>query len=93
MEYRVAEEQLNAQKSYLHNLYQQLKQESSQLACQKSPANSDDLLNIVLSRNNQIKHEVEKLKEMKEIAKGFGMTPKSILKGHFSLDVDTDEAH
>lgn len=93
LEYRVAEEQLNAQKSYLHNLYQQLKQESSQLACQKSPANSDDLLNIVLSRNNQIKHEVEKLKEMKEIAKGFGMTPKSILKGHFSLDVDTGEAH
>lgn len=85
LEYRIAEEQLHAQKRYLHNLYQQLEQESSKLAISDD---FDNLLNLVLNRNNQIKQEVHRLQKMKEVAKGFGKTSRSTLREHFGLDVD-----
>ncbi|XP_030456769.1 protein OBERON 2 isoform X1 [Syzygium oleosum] len=88
LEYRIAEEQLHAQKRYLHNLYQQLEQESSELAGQEISDDFDNLLNVVLNRNNQIKQEVHRLQEMKEVAKGFGKTSRSILREHFGLDMD-----
>lgn len=88
LEYRIAEEQLHAQKRYLHNLYQQLQQESSELAGQEISDDFDNLLNVVLNRNNQIKQEVQRLQEMKEVAKGFGKTSRSILREHFGLDMD-----
>ena len=88
LEYKIAEEQLHHQKSYLQNLYQQLEQESSRLTCKKLPVDFDNLLSIVLKRNSQIKREVQKLEEMKEIAKGFGKTSKGILREHFGLNSD-----
>ncbi|XP_030543370.2 protein OBERON 1 isoform X1 [Rhodamnia argentea] len=88
LEYRIAEEQLHAQKRYLHNLYQQLEQESSELACQEISDDFDNLLNLVLNRNNQIRQEVHRLQKMKEVAKGFGKTSRSTLREHFGLDVD-----
>lgn len=88
LEYRIAEEQLHSQKRYLHNLYQQLEQESSELACKEKSDDFDNLLKVVLNRNNQIKQEVHKLQVMKEVAKGFGKTSRSILREHFGLDGD-----
>jgi hypothetical protein len=40
-----------------------------------------------LSRVDQIKREMTKLKDMEEVAKGFGRTFKDILKEHFGLEV------
>lgn len=83
----MAEEKLNAQKKYLHNLYEQLDKERSELARHISSTDPDVLLNAVLSRVNQIKKEVTKLKDMKEVAHGFGKTSRGILDEHFGLEV------
>ncbi|KAF8016785.1 hypothetical protein BT93_H2104 [Corymbia citriodora subsp. variegata] len=88
LEYRIAEGQLHAQKRYLHNLYQQLEHESSELACKEISDDFDNLLNAVLNRNNQIKREVHKFQQMKEVAKGFGKTSRHILREYFGLDGD-----
>ncbi|XP_038723428.1 protein OBERON 1-like isoform X3 [Tripterygium wilfordii] len=61
LEYKIAEDQLYAQKNYLRNLYQQLDRE----------------------RLVQVNREIMKLREMEEVAKGFGKTPNRILKEHF----------
>jgi hypothetical protein len=37
---------------------------------------------------DQIKREVTKLKDMEEVANGFGRTSKDILKEHFGLEVE-----
>ncbi|XP_050219264.1 protein OBERON 2 [Mercurialis annua] len=87
-EYRIAEERLFAQKKYLVNLYQQLEKEKWQLARQTSGTNTDVLLKAVLKRGDQIQQEVAKLKDMEEVARGFGRTSKSILKEHFRLEVE-----
>ncbi|KAJ6890635.1 protein OBERON 2 isoform X1 [Populus alba x Populus x berolinensis] len=87
-EYKIAEERLYAQKKYLQNLYQQLDKERSELACHTLKTNPDDLLSAVLSRVDQIKREVTKLKDMEEVANGFGRTSKDILKEHFGLEVE-----
>ncbi|KAI4368355.1 hypothetical protein MLD38_016921 [Melastoma candidum] len=88
LEYKIAENMFNARKNYLQNLHQQLEEESSELAQQSLSSEFDDLLNIVLSRKEQIKREMKKFKEMKEVAKGFGRTSKSLLKEHFGIDVE-----
>ncbi|CAK7327068.1 unnamed protein product [Dovyalis caffra] len=87
-EYKFAEERLYAQKKYLQNLYQQLDKERSELARRTLKANPDALLSAVLSRVDQIKREETKLKDMKEVANGFGRTAKDILKEHFGLEVE-----
>lgn len=87
-EYKLAEETLHAQKDYLCNLYQQLQEEKSELARHVSSTDQDDLLNAVLSRVEQIKREVAKFKMMKEVAKGFGQTSRSILEEHFGLVIE-----
>lgn len=87
-EYKIAEERLYAQKKYLQNLYQQLDKERSELARRTLKTNPDDLLSAVLSRVDQIKREVTKLKDMEEVANGFGRTSKDILKEHFGLEVE-----
>lgn len=87
-EYKIAEERLYAQKKYLQNLYQQLDKERSELARRTLITNPDDLLSAVLSRVDQIKREVTKLKDMEEVANGFGRTSKDILKEHFGLEVE-----
>ncbi|XP_057450259.1 protein OBERON 1-like isoform X3 [Lotus japonicus] len=83
LEYKVAEERIQAQKTYLQNLYQQLECEKSELACQNS--SSTDVLE---ERNQQIRKEVEKFEAMKKVANGFARTPKDILKEHFDLAND-----
>ncbi|MBA0799978.1 hypothetical protein Gohar_010455 [Gossypium harknessii] len=87
-EYKIAEEQLCSQKVYLRHLYQQLEKERSELP-DRSPGNEADAsLNAVLSRINQIKYEVMRLKEMEEVANGFGRTPKGVLKEYFGLEIE-----
>lgn len=88
VEYKIAEERLYTQKKYLQNLYQQLDKERSELARRTLKTNPDDLLSAVLSRVDQIKREVTKLKDMEEVANGFGRTSKDILKEHFGLEVE-----
>lgn len=87
-EYKIAEERLYAQKKYLQNLYQQLDKERSDLARRTLNTNTDALLSAVLNRVDQIKQEVMKLKEMEEVAKGFGRTSKDILKEHFGVEIE-----
>lgn len=90
-EYRIAEQKLYAQKDFLFGLYPQLDVERAELAKHRATpedGDSDTLLANVLSRVDQIKQEVVKLRHMMEIAKGFGKTPRSILREHFGLPVD-----
>ncbi|KAJ4955995.1 hypothetical protein NE237_012778 [Protea cynaroides] len=89
-EYRIAEERLYAQKSFLLSMYEQLDMERSELAKNSSTTdgNSDDLLANVLDRVNQINRESDRLKEMEEVAKGFGRVPKAILNEHFGLEIE-----
>ncbi|KAK4434032.1 hypothetical protein Salat_0565900 [Sesamum alatum] len=88
IEYRLAEERLSAQKNYILNLYQQLDKERSDLSRHTSSEDQDSLLDAVLSRADQVKREVSRLKDMAEVAKGFGRVPKHILKEQFGLDIE-----
>lgn len=87
-EYKIAEDRLYAQKGYLHNLYQQLERERSEWTHCKSITKKDVLLDAVLNRVDQIKQEVAKLKDMEQVAKGFGRTSKGILREHFGLEIE-----
>ncbi|XP_077247724.1 CDPK adapter, putative (DUF1423) isoform X2 [Tasmannia lanceolata] len=90
-EYRIAEQKLYAHKDFLLGLYRQLDAERSELAQHTSSpndGNSDDLLANVLSRVDQIKQEEVKHRHMMQIGKGFGRTPKGILKEHFGLPIE-----
>ncbi|KAL7081102.1 hypothetical protein ACP275_14G018500 [Erythranthe tilingii] len=86
MEYRLAEERLSSQKNCILNLYQQLDKERSELSSCTSRKYKDSMLDNVLNRVDQIKREVSKLKDMEEVAKGFGKVPKQILKEQFGVD-------
>ncbi|KAE9612816.1 putative oberon, PHD finger domain-containing protein [Lupinus albus] len=85
-EYEVAKEGLQARKTYLWNLYEQLDSEKSKLASQNS-SHSDALSHIVREREQQIRRELMKLEVMKKIANGFGRTSKDILKEYFGLEI------
>ncbi|XVF63092.1 hypothetical protein PTKIN_Ptkin09bG0061100 [Pterospermum kingtungense] len=87
-EYKIAEERLFAQKNYLRNLYQQLDKERSELTHRAAGTDADALLNAILNRVDQVRQEVMKLKEMEEVANGFGRTPKGTLKEHFGLEIE-----
>lgn len=81
-EYKLAEERLQAHKTYLQNLYQQLDSEKSELASQNSSGSE-----AVRQREEQIRQEVMKLEVMKKVANGFGRTSKDILKECFGLEI------
>ncbi|XP_038723418.1 protein OBERON 2-like isoform X1 [Tripterygium wilfordii] len=84
LEYKIAEDQLYAQKNYLRNLYQQLDRERSALAHRRtSRIEPVSLLTAISNRLVQVNREIMKLREMEEVAKGFGKTPNRILKEHF----------
>ncbi|XP_059294075.1 protein OBERON 2 [Lycium ferocissimum] len=85
-EYKLAVERLFAQKNYIMNLYEQLDVERSDLSSHTSMVETDTLLDVVLKRIDQIKREVLKLKEMKQVQNGFGSTSKEMLKDHFGLE-------
>ncbi|KAI4345644.1 hypothetical protein L6164_012744 [Bauhinia variegata] len=85
-EYNIAEERLYVQKKYLQDLYQQLENEKSELACQNSSLSSV-LLRAVREREDQIRRELLKFGDMKKVANGFGRTSKDILKEHFDLEI------
>uniref|UniRef100_A0A7C9AJ11 Uncharacterized protein n=1 Tax=Opuntia streptacantha TaxID=393608 RepID=A0A7C9AJ11_OPUST len=85
-EYRIAQERLHAQKDYIFSLYQQVHKDNSDLIELTPPANRNALLNSIAAKEESIKCELRKLKEMEKVAKGFGKTPKDILKEHFDID-------
>ncbi|GMI64524.1 hypothetical protein like AT1G05410 [Hibiscus trionum] len=87
-EYKIAEERLYGQRNYLCHLYQQLEKERSELQDQPFGNEADASLDAVLNRVDQIKYEVMRLKEMEEVANGFGKTPKIILKEYFDLEFE-----
>ncbi|XP_009589248.1 uncharacterized protein [Nicotiana tomentosiformis] len=88
-EYRLAEEKLFAQKNYIMNLYEQLDKERSDLSSHTSMVETDTLLDVVLKRVDQIKREISKLKDMKQVQNGFGTTSKQILKDYFGLETES----
>ncbi|KAK4755798.1 hypothetical protein SAY87_009555 [Trapa incisa] len=87
-EFKIAEEQLHAQKKCLYNLHEQLDHEISELKRQTPSIHSNDLADLVSKRKDQIKREYEKLSKMKAVAKGFGRTSKEILREHFGLELE-----
>ncbi|CAN8295479.1 unnamed protein product [Cochlearia groenlandica] len=87
-EYQIAKARLDAQKECLNDLYTQLEKEKSELPRRASGKNADSLMTNVLKRLEQIKKEVTKHKDMKEVAKGFGRTPRGILEEYFHLRID-----
>ncbi|XP_055813527.1 protein OBERON 2 [Solanum dulcamara] len=88
-EYRLAEERLFVQKNYIMNLYEQLDKERSDLSSHTSMIETDTLVDAVLQRVDQIKREVLKLKDMKQVQNGFGSTSKTILKDYFGLEAES----
>uniref|UniRef100_A0A175YJP8 Uncharacterized protein n=1 Tax=Daucus carota subsp. sativus TaxID=79200 RepID=A0A175YJP8_DAUCS len=85
-EYNMARDKLCEHKNYLKDLYQQLNKEKAELAQHAAHnAHRGALTKLVRNRLDQIKSEEIKLKEMEEVAKGFGRTSKKILKKHFDL--------
>ncbi|KAJ0245020.1 hypothetical protein HA466_0185220 [Hirschfeldia incana] len=87
-EYQIAEVRLHAQKECLGDLYRQLEEEKSELSRRVSGSDADSLMTNVLKRLDQIRKEVTKLKEMEEVAKGFGRTPRGILEEYFHLTIE-----
>lgn len=87
-EYQIAEVRLHAQKECLGDLYKQLEEEKSELSRRVSGTDADSLMTNVLKRLDQIRKEVTKLKEMEEVAKGFGRTPRGILEEYFHLTIE-----
>uniref|UniRef100_A0A7N0TF35 Oberon PHD finger domain-containing protein n=1 Tax=Kalanchoe fedtschenkoi TaxID=63787 RepID=A0A7N0TF35_KALFE len=86
-EYQLAEEKLHAQKTYLINLREQLKQEKSVLANHTSSADHpSDMADTVLSRTEQIKRELKKLRDMEKVFKGFCKLPR--IDQHFNNNSD-----
>ena len=86
-EYQIAEERLYAQKNYFLSLYRQLSKERSELATCKNSDEPGALIDSILRKSYQVRREIKKLKDMAEVAKGFGKTPKDILKEHFGLEM------
>nr|KYP61796.1 hypothetical protein KK1_016307 [Cajanus cajan] len=82
LEYKLAEETLQTQKTYLLNLYQQLESEKNQFACQNS--SGSDAISLKMK---QIEQETMKFEVMKKVANGFGRTPNDILREYFGLKV------
>ncbi|KAF8106436.1 hypothetical protein N665_0139s0031 [Sinapis alba] len=87
-EYQIAEVRLHAQKECLGDLYRQLEEEKSELSRRVSGSDADSLVTSVLKRLDEIRKEVTKLKEMEEVAKGFGRTPRGILEEYFHLTIE-----
>ncbi|XP_028114302.1 uncharacterized protein LOC114312294 isoform X1 [Camellia sinensis] len=87
-EYKIAEERLCAQKNYILNLYQQLDKERFEHSTHSSSNDPDALLEATRNREDRIKWEIIKLREMEEVGKGFGKTSKNILKEHFGLQTE-----
>ncbi|XP_017407926.1 uncharacterized protein LOC108320869 isoform X4 [Vigna angularis] len=86
-EYKMVEETLRTQKTYLQNLYQQLDHEKNAWIGQISSASEVSPSSVVRERKKQIRREVVKFEIMKKVANGFGKTSNSILKEHFGFKV------
>ncbi|GAB4851076.1 hypothetical protein Ancab_030374 [Ancistrocladus abbreviatus] len=86
-EYMVARERLHAQRDYLLNLYQQLDNEKSVSARHTPRTDPNALIIASVDREEHIKQEVSKFKDMKKVANGFGRTPRHVLKELFDMDV------
>ncbi|RDX67466.1 Protein OBERON 1, partial [Mucuna pruriens] len=86
IEYKVAEETLQAQKTFLQNLYQQLDCEKNDLASQTSSGLDVSFSAAVRERKKQIRREVTKFEVMKKVANGYGSISPDIIKEHFGLN-------
>lgn len=82
LEYKVVEEALTAQKTYLINLHAQLEHEKEALAGQMSSAAAED---AVRERKKQLKREMAKFENMCKIGNGCSRTSRSILKEYFGF--------
>ncbi|XP_010457631.1 PREDICTED: OBERON-like protein [Camelina sativa] len=87
-EYQIAEGKLHAQKECLGDLYRQLEKEKSELSRRVSGGDVNSLMTIVLKRLDQVRKEATKLREMEEVAKGFGRTPRGVLEEYFHLSIE-----
>ena len=83
LEYKMAKEILEEQKTFLQKLNQQLEYEKNVLADQSSPVVSY----AVKERKKEIRRELHKFEKMKKIANGFGKTSNDIIKNYFSFRV------
>ncbi|KAL5712591.1 hypothetical protein ACHQM5_014749 [Ranunculus cassubicifolius] len=78
LEYRMAEQRLNAQKDLILTLYQELDADRAELSKRTGATRDSDvgaLLNRILSKVNQINQEVDKFKDLESVGKGFGKIP------------------
>ncbi|XP_047319328.1 protein OBERON 2-like isoform X2 [Impatiens glandulifera] len=87
-EYRIAEERLHAQKSYLLYLNEQLSLEKSRLPTCTLSTERVSLLEAVKSRIDQIRWQTMKLKNMQGVSKGFGRVSNDVLNGYFGFETD-----
>ncbi|XP_021763196.1 uncharacterized protein LOC110727911 isoform X1 [Chenopodium quinoa] len=85
-EFSIAHDRLHAQKDHLFSLYQQVYKDKLELLRPSPSKDRDALLGSIAAREEHIKHELSKLRDMEKVANGFGKTPKEILKEHFDLD-------
>ncbi|GAU18849.1 hypothetical protein TSUD_228390 [Trifolium subterraneum] len=83
LEYKVAEERVREQKNYIENLYQRLQCEVAELE-RPNLTHSEPLFRAIRERKEQIKREMEKFKEMKMVASGFGRISRDVLREHFA---------
>ncbi|GAB4843365.1 hypothetical protein Ancab_013331 [Ancistrocladus abbreviatus] len=86
-EYMVARERLLAQRDYLLNLYQQLDNDKSELGKCIPRTDTNALLSAIVNREERIKQEVSKFKDMLEVRRGFGRMPRHTLKELFNMDI------
>ncbi|XP_071729741.1 uncharacterized protein [Rutidosis leptorrhynchoides] len=89
IEYRIAEDVLTTQKTYLLDLYEELDKEKGKLA-KCTPSADPSLVHTVFLRMEQIKTEFDKINAMQVVGKGFGKTSKNVLKEHFGMQVTDD---
>ncbi|XP_021834962.2 protein OBERON 1 isoform X1 [Spinacia oleracea] len=86
-EFSIAHDKLHAQKDNLFSLYQQVYKDKLELLRPSPSKDRDALLRSIAAREEYIKHELSKLRDMEKVANGFGKTPKKLLKEHFDLDL------
>jgi len=79
-EFKLAEQTLREQLKHLQSISKQLEKEKSELANQPNDSRSSVLFETVKKREEQLRQEVMKLEEMKQIGKGCARASADVLK-------------
>ncbi|XP_074304474.1 uncharacterized protein LOC141639195 isoform X2 [Silene latifolia] len=87
-EFRIAQEKLLAQKDNIRGIYKCIQEDKKELIQPTPSTNCDELVSSILVREEFLRLEFIKLKEMEKIGNGFGRTPKTLLKEHFDIDLE-----